>query len=100
MENLKFSIDDDIIDIEWCTINDHEVPKGRKYRIKIDGDKYIVNQECLSGREILIIAGKTPPDRFQLRQKFKGGKVVTIAYDQKVCLTEPGIEKFKTLPLD
>lgn len=100
MNNLKFSLDDDIIDIEWCTLNDHTPPKGKKYRIKIDRESFMVNQECMTGREILILAGKTPTERFQLRQKFKGGKVVTIAYDYVVCFTESGIEKFKTLPLD
>lgn len=100
MNNLKFSLDDDIIDIEWCTLNDHTPPKGKKYRIKIDRESFVVNQECMTGRDILILAGKTPIERFQLRQKFKGGKVVTIAYDFMVCFTESGIEKFKTLPLD
>lgn len=100
MEFSKFSIDDDIIDIEWCTLHGHTPPRGRKYRIIVDREKFVVDKECMTGKEILILAGKTPPERFQLRQKLKGGKVVTIAYDQKVCFTEPGIEKFKTIPLD
>lgn len=100
MKNNNFSLDDDIIDIEWCTLNGHTPPKGRKYRIKIDRENFVVDKECMTGREILTIAGKTPIDRFQLRQKFKGGKVETIAYDKMVCFTESGIEKFKTIPLD
>jgi hypothetical protein len=100
MEFSKFSIDDDIIDIEWCTLHGHTPPRGRKYRIIVDREKFVVDKECMTGKEILILAGKTPPERFQLRQKLKGGKVVTITYDQKVCFTEPGIEKFKTIPLD
>lgn len=100
MENSKLSLDDDIIDIEWCTLHDLTPPKGRRYRIIIDREKFVVDKECMTGREILMLAGKNPPERFQLRQKFKGGKVVTIPYDQKVCFTECGIEKFKTLPLD
>jgi hypothetical protein len=54
----------------------------------------------MTGREILILAGKTPPERFQLNQRFKGGRVVKVGYDQKVCFTEPGIERFMTIPLD
>lgn len=100
MENLNFSLEDEIIDLEWCAKHGHTPPKGRKYRIIIDRDKYIVDKECMIGKEILLIAGKNPPERFQLRQKLKHGNVVTIDYDQKVCFTEPGIEKFKTLPLD
>ena len=100
MENLNFSLDDEIIDIEWCTLHGHIPPKGRKYRIIIDREKFVVDKECMTGREILIKAGKNPPERFQLRQKLKGGQVITIAYDKMVCFTESGIEKFKTLPLD
>lgn len=100
MENLKFSLDDEIIDIEWCTLHGHTPPKDRKYRIIVDNEKIVVDKEYMTGSEILILAGKNPPERFQLRQKYKGGKVITIAYAQLVCFTESGIEKFKTLPLD
>lgn len=100
MENLNFSLEDEIIDLEWCAKLGHTPPKGRKYRIIIDRDKYVVDKECMTGKEILLIAGKKPPERFQLRQKLKHGNVVTIGYEQTVCFTEPGIEKFKTLPLD
>ena len=41
MENLKFSLDDEVIDIEWCTLHDHTPPKGRKYRIIIDREKWV-----------------------------------------------------------
>ena len=68
MENLKFSLDDDIIDIEWCTLHGHTPPKGRKYRIIIDREKFVVDKECMTGREILMLTGKNPPERFQLRQ--------------------------------
>jgi hypothetical protein len=100
METFEFSLNDDIIDIEWCTAHDQKPPKGRKYRIIIDQNKYVVDKECMTGREILLLAGKNPPERFQLRQKLKGGNVITIGYDKTVCFTDPGIEKFKTLPLD
>jgi hypothetical protein len=66
----------------------------------VDRQKYTVKQECLTGKEILLLAGKTPIQRFQLNQRFKGGKVVKVNYDQVVCFTEPGIEKFMTIPLD
>lgn len=90
----------EIIDIhEHCQCNE-PVPEGCKYKILIDREPYVVDEQCLTGKEILMLTGKTPPDRFQLRQKFKDGRVVTIKNDQKVCFTEPGIEKFKTIPLD
>ena len=90
----------EIIDVHEHCQNDHPVPVGCKYKILIDREPYVVDQECLTGKEILMLTGKTPPDRFQLRQKFKDGRVVTIKNEQKVCFTDPGIEKFKTIPLD
>jgi hypothetical protein len=98
MEN--FTLEDEIIDLEWAALNGHKVPHGRKYQIKIDREKYVVNKECMTGRELLLLAGKTPPERFQIRQKLKGGHVETIPLDKTVCFTDPGIEKFKTIPLD
>lgn len=90
----------EIIDVHEHCQNNQPVPEGCKYKILIDREPYIVHEQCLTGKEILLLTGKTPPDRFQLRQKFKDGRVVTIKNDQKVCFTDPGIEKFKTIPLD
>jgi hypothetical protein len=98
---LKFiSYDVEIIDIHEHCQNNTPVPEDCKYRILIDREPYVVKEMCLTGKEILLLTHKTPPDRFQLRQKFKDGRVVTIKNDQKVCFTDPGIEKFKTIPLD
>ncbi|MDE3234538.1 MAG: multiubiquitin domain-containing protein [Bacteroidota bacterium] len=88
------------IDIEVFAMEGRPVPKGHHYIIMVDREKYKVKQECLTGREILSLAGKNPVNRFQLNQRFKGGKVVKIDYEQTVCFTEPGIEKFMTIPLD
>ncbi len=89
-----------VVDVELYSKEGKQVPHGSHYLIMVDRQKYTVKQECMTGREILIIAGKTPPERFQLNQRFKGGKVVKVGYDQTVCFTEPGIEKFMTIPLD
>jgi hypothetical protein len=89
-----------IIDIEVYVRENREIPSGHHYLIMVDRLKYKVEQECLTGREILKLAGKTPPERFQLNQRYKGGKVVKIGYDQEVSFVEPGVEKFMTIPLD
>lgn len=88
------------IDLEQYAKEGKEVPKGHHYIILVDRQKYTVKEECMTGREILTLAGKLPVERFQLNQRFKGGKVIKVGYDQKVCFTEPGIEKFMTIPLD
>ncbi|MBL7910098.1 MAG: multiubiquitin domain-containing protein [Bacteroidia bacterium] len=88
------------IDLEQYAKEGKEVPKGHHYIILVDRQKYTVKEECMTGKDILTLAGKVPVERFQLNQRFKGGKVVKVGYDQKVCFTEPGIEKFMTIPLD
>ena len=90
----------EIIDLEEFSQTNRRPPKKKKYRIKIDRDKYVVDVECMSGREILKLASKTPPEQYQLRQKIRGGKVIKVGLDDKVDFTEPGIEKFMTIPLD
>ncbi len=91
---------EEVIDIEEYALNDQKVPKGKKYRIKIDREKYTVAVSSMTGKEILMLAGKTPPERYMLNQKLRGGKVVPITQDQTVDFTAPGIERFMTLPLD
>jgi hypothetical protein len=74
--------------------------KDNYYNIVVDRQHFRVRQECMTGKEILILAGKNPPERFQLNQRFKGGKVLKVGYEQNVCFSDPGIEKFMTIPLD
>ena len=74
--------------------------KPQKYKIKIDRQIFEVESECMTGKQILELAGKIPIDRFQLNMKLKGGKVKKIGYEETVCFSDPGLEKFMTLPLD
>lgn len=90
----------EIIDLEAYSKEGKPVPKGKKYRIKIDREVFVVEKECMTGRELLVLAGKNPPEKYQLNQKLKGGKVEPIGLNDTVCFTNPGIEKFMTLPLD
>jgi hypothetical protein len=53
----KHEIPDEYIDIEEYAKAGKEPPKGKKYLIKIDKALYKVEEECLTGREILEIAG-------------------------------------------
>ena len=89
-----------IIDIEEFSKENKEVPKGHKYQIKVDNQKYVIDQALITGREILERAGKTPYTKYLLNQRMNRGSVVRIGYDEVVDLTKPGIEKFQTLPTD
>jgi hypothetical protein len=88
------------IDIEQYSKEGKTPPKGHHYVFMVDRQRFIVKQECMTGREILTLAGKTPVERFRLNQRLHGGETVKIGYDQPVCFTDPGIERFMTIPLD
>lgn len=90
----------EIIDLELFAKEGKPVPKGKKYQIRIDREKYIVSVESMTGKEILLLAGKNPPERYQLNQKLFKGEVKKIGYDERVDFTAPGVERFMTLPLD
>ena len=88
------------IDIEEYAKAGKEPPKGHKYLIKVDKVFYKVDEECMTGRQILELADKKPVERFQLNQKLRGGLVKKVNYDEKVCFSQPGLERFMTIPLD
>lgn len=71
-----------------------------KLKIKIDGNMYDVSQKMMTGRELLALAGKTPIERYEISKKEKGNIIKKVAYEEVVDLSDPGLEKFVTLPLD
>lgn len=75
-------------------------PNTRRFRIRVDLETYVVEQSVITGREILTLAGKTPVERFLLRQRLRGHQPREIGLDDRVDLTEPGVERFVTLPRD
>ncbi|MGH1362749.1 MAG: multiubiquitin domain-containing protein [Calditrichia bacterium] len=90
---------DRIIDIESYAKTEKVPPHGCRYRIRVDREKYVVRVECMTGREILELAGKKPADCYRLYQRVRGEKI-EVGYDEKVDFTKPGVERFITLPLE
>ncbi len=93
---------DEIIDIEIYAKEGKEPPFGKKikYRVRIDDTHYVIDNRNPTGRELLVIAGKTPPEQYRLDQKLRGGLTKKIELDEKVDLAQPGVERFMTIPLD
>jgi hypothetical protein len=105
MNEQKFHGDEEILDIEIIDIEEfvkkgHPVPKGKKYRIRIDKTQYVVHVSEMKGREILALAGKIPVEKYRLYQKLKHGESREIGYDQVADFTAPEVERFMTIPLD
>ena len=90
----------DVVDIEQYAKSGRDVPHANRYQIRIDNTKYVVEVPTMTGRDLLILAGKQPPEHFMLNLKLRGGQVVTIGLDDEVDLTAPGTERFMTLPID
>jgi hypothetical protein len=73
---------------------------AKRYRLRVDREYFVVSNPIITGREILILAGKVPPERFLLTQKFAGGRAEKLDLDETVDLRRPGVERFMTLPKD
>ena len=87
---------DGSIDIEECSKNGCRPPKSKKYSIRIDGDKYRVSSQKITGADILALAGKNDTE-WSLNQKLHGGKREKIKAEDTVDLTCPGLERFETV---
>jgi hypothetical protein len=90
---------DETIELEIFAKEGKQPPKAKRYRIRVDDGKYDVEVSSMTGREILVLAGKTPPEEFKLRQKMHG-QFKTIGLDERVDFTTPGIERFTTIGND
>lgn len=87
----------EVIDLEGYAKAGKPIPKEQEYKFRVDKTEVTVSQEKVTGTQILTLAGKTPPQSYILQQKIKG-RVVRIGLDDVVDLTEPGVERFMTVP--
>lgn len=89
--------DDGAVDLEKCSRVNRKPPKGQnKYKIKIDGEKYTVTKQVVTGEEILAQV-KKGYDEWTLNQKLHGGRRKPIEKEESVDLAQPGIERFETV---
>ena len=69
------------------------------FKIQIDKQMLETTDPTPTARDLLILAGKVPVERFALYLKSKG-QPRRLELDERVDLREPGVERFVTLPLD
>jgi hypothetical protein len=100
MQEPEYDFSEEIVDLEQFA-KEGKVPpiRCKGYRIRIDKQTYIVTEPSKTGRELLELAEKQP-ERFSIRQKFKGGQIKKIELNERVDFTTAGVERFMTLPLD
>jgi hypothetical protein len=61
---------------------------------------YVWHAPSITGREVLTLAGLTPPEKYSLRVKVLGHKPHKVELDESVDLREPGVEKFRAIRCD
>ena len=88
-----------VVDLEDYGKRVEPAPKGCAYRIRIDRERFVVHAYTITGRELLELAQKTPIGQYMVFQKVRG-QMEEVAPDDTVDLTQPGIERFVTLPRD
>ncbi|MBL0269439.1 MAG: multiubiquitin domain-containing protein [Chitinophagaceae bacterium] len=90
----------EVIDLQEYAKTDRKVPVGKQYQTLVDQVLVVFNKEKVTGREVLIKAGKKPPECFSLYIKRKGCEPDRISLDELVDLTSPGVEIFSLNPGD
>lgn len=91
---------DGIVDLEEYAKAGKRPPLSTGYRIRVNGDPFVVNEPKPTGRAILTLAGLLPAENYTLRVKMAGDKPKKVGLDEKVDLRSAGVEKFKALPRD
>ena len=72
----------------------------RTYQVVIDKLHVVFNYPNPSGRELLEAAKMVPVEGFAIYIKQPGAQPKRVQLDERVDLTQPGVERFVTLPLD
>jgi hypothetical protein len=90
---------EELIDLEEWAKAGKEPKKAKKYRLRIDKEKYTVEVHSMTGRQILALAGKTP-EGYVLSQKLHGGVIEPVGPDQTVVFHLHKIERFQTIARD
>jgi hypothetical protein len=96
---LEEEILEELIDLEEWVKAKKGPRKAKRYRIRIDKEKFVVTVHEMTGKDILGLVGKTP-DKYLLSEKFHGGRVEPIKPDQIVVFHRCEVERFQTLAKD
>ena len=61
------------VDVEEFVKQGKRVPRAKRYRIRIDKERYVVNAPFITKAELLALVGKTA-DKWRIHQKLRGGQ--------------------------
>jgi hypothetical protein len=99
VDEIIEEIVEDIIELEEYAKTGKEVHRGKKYRIRVDKEHFVLHQHTITGRKILTLVQKAP-DKYRLYQHFHHGQTKIIQPDEVVDLTARGVERFTTMKIE
>ena len=90
---------EELIDLEEQAKAGKDPKKAKKYRLRIDKEKKVVEVHEMNGTQILALVDKTP-DKYLLSMKVRGAGFQPVAPTQIVVFHRDRVERFQTLALD
>lgn len=88
----------EIIEIELYASSGKRKPRARTYVFRVGKQRFEVKDPILTGRQILELAHKLPPENYTLRQIFHCAEPKVIGLNETVDLRAPGVERFRAMP--
>jgi hypothetical protein len=86
------------VDVEELVKQGKRVPRAKRYRIRIDRERFVVTTPFVTKRDLLALVNKSP-DRWKIHQKLRGGQMDEVTDTERVDLRERGVERFVTMEL-
>src|SRR6478736_6361565 len=91
-------LEEEEVDVEELVKQGKRVPRAKRYRIRIDRERFVVTTPIVTKRDLLALVNKSP-DRWKIHQKLRGGQMDEVTGGEKVDLRERGVERFVTMEL-
>lgn len=84
------------VDVEEYARRGEKKPRAKRYRIRIDKQRFVVEKPTITGREVLDLVKLSAP-QYCVYLHVRGGQPRRIEVDERVDLTAPGTERFTTM---
>lgn len=87
---------EDFLDLETCAREGRQDPHATRFRVRIDDERYRIDDPKPTGRQLLVLADEKPVEAHLIFLILCGGGFEEIRLDETVDLTRPGAERFMT----
>ena len=84
------------IDLETCHEHGGVPPDATRLRVRIDDDRYRIDDPKVTGRQLLTLTTLRPADEYLLYLVQRDGGLESIRLEETVDLRRSGVERFIT----